>query len=298
MLARERLGPFLEAVDALGDERPDGALEDELNQDLVRVERSGALAGGLVGDDVDLPFVLDDMVLQQALIDRTKLLHPQVAVVDASAAVAGERVEQGRESSIGQLDPIEERSDLRVEQPAIVRRQSERRLTLLDRAKQAAQAGIVVADARGECVFLVNSPGDFVPDRAEAVVVIASIAHRKQVTILCVQHEEQPVEQGQRRVLQLLEIFARTRRRPLEVGRVQRRDEIRKKPAEHQVGQALCDPLFPASTLVKREQMEGAVILADVDERGPAKHEREHPKPVRTAFFVALGQQVGESGKI
>jgi hypothetical protein len=139
MLAGERLGGFPKPLDALGNERSDRALEDELNQDLVGIERAGTLPGGFVCDDLDLAFLLDHLVFQQALVDRAELLDREVAVVDATPAVARERIEQRREGGIQQLYPIEKRGGLGIEQTAVVRRQAERGLAPVDRAAKACR---------------------------------------------------------------------------------------------------------------------------------------------------------------
>ena len=123
-----------------------------------------------------------------------------------------------------------------------------------------------MADARGERVPLVEASSDLFPDRAEAVIVVAGIAHRQKITVLGIQHEEQAVEQRQRRVFELLKILPRTRRGPLGVSRVQGCDQIREDTAEHEIGKIPCDPLLPTAALVQREKMKGALILADLDE--------------------------------
>jgi hypothetical protein len=91
-VARKRVSLFAELLDRGEDERADGALQDELHQDLVRVEGAGASPHRLVGHDLHLAIVLGHLILQQALVDRAKLLHREVAIVDALAAVARQSV--------------------------------------------------------------------------------------------------------------------------------------------------------------------------------------------------------------
>jgi hypothetical protein len=153
-------------------------LQDELDQDLVGVEGAGTLAGGLVGDDLDLAVLLDHFVFQEALVDRAELLDRKIPVVDPSPAVMRQSEDHARQSGVGQIGPFQQRRRFGIEQPTIVGRQAERRLTLVDRAEQGAQATIVVADRGGEGVVVLHALCDLVPDRAQAVVVVASIARR------------------------------------------------------------------------------------------------------------------------
>jgi hypothetical protein len=146
-----------------------------------------------------------------------------------------------------------------------------------------------MADARGERVSLVEASSDLFPDRAEAVIVVAGIAHRQKITVLGIQHEEQAVEQCQRRVFQLLKILPRTRRRSFGVSRVKSRDQIREETAEHEIGEIPRDPLLPTAALVQREKMKGALILASLDEGGAAEHEREHAKAMGARVLVPFG---------
>ncbi len=212
--------------------------------------------------------------------------------------MARQSVEERREDGIRQIDPLQERRRLGIEQPAIVGRQTERGLALVDRTEQPAQPAIVGAHRGGEGVVLAYTIGDLVPDRTETVVVVAHIVDRQEVAILGIEHEQQAVEQGQRRFLQLAQIGAGARCGTMRVGCIQRRDDIGEKPDEHEVGKVARDPLLPVPPLIEGEQVEATAIGPQLDERGAAEHERENAEPVVARALVALGQQVGERGSI
>ena len=83
------------------------------------VEGAGTFAGGLVGDDLDLAFLLDHLVFQQALVDRAELLHRKIAIVDAPPAVMRQRKDHGRQGSVRQIDPFQKRAALGSNRPPL-----------------------------------------------------------------------------------------------------------------------------------------------------------------------------------
>ena len=85
-VALERVGPGLEGGAAFSQQRIEGALDDEVDERLRRVEAAAVLAGVAVGADDDLAGgVAGRFALEQALVDGAKLLDGHVAVVDEAA---------------------------------------------------------------------------------------------------------------------------------------------------------------------------------------------------------------------
>ena len=71
------------------DQRPEGLLDDELNQIIVGVVTAATLAGKGIGTKLDLPVFIDDRVeFQQTLVDGSEMPNRQVPVIDPCAMAA------------------------------------------------------------------------------------------------------------------------------------------------------------------------------------------------------------------
>ena len=110
-VALERVGLGLEGGAAFSQQRVEGALDDEVNERLGRVEAAAVLAGVAVrADDNVAGSVAGGFALEQALVNGAKLLDGHVAVVDEAAAGAAlgvaEVVDNWGEDGVGQADAL------------------------------------------------------------------------------------------------------------------------------------------------------------------------------------------------
>ena len=115
----------LEALAALVDERPERALDDQVDERLGRVEAAAVLARVAVGAHRDLAVLAAHrFALEQTLVDRAELLDGHVAVVDvAAAAVApgmAEVVDDGRKHVVRQSTAFQQRRGSGREEAAVV----------------------------------------------------------------------------------------------------------------------------------------------------------------------------------
>ena len=181
----------------------DGFRQHQPHQIVRRVVAAGAFAGedvGLHGDAAG--FVAHQFVLQQPFVDGAELLHGKAAVVDVAAFAAGwgplegKRVHHFGEDRVGQLNPIQQRCAFRVEQAAVVGRQAEGGVALVDDAGQVLQ-GVVVAGGgfRKRLALLLAPPHLLAHALAEADVGVGVVIYRQQVAVFGVEDEQQAVEQ-------------------------------------------------------------------------------------------------------
>ena len=182
----------------------DGFGQHQAHQLVRRVVAAGAFAGEDVEAYCDAPrLVLRQFVLQQALVDGAKLLHGKAAVVDV-AAFAGrglleaKRIDQLCENRIGQLNPVQQRCAFRVEQAAVVGRQAEGGVALVNDAGQVLQ-GLVVAGGglRKRLAGLLAPPHLLAHALPKADVGVGVVTHGQQVAVFGVEDEQQAVEQHQ-----------------------------------------------------------------------------------------------------
>ena len=193
----------LEALAALVDERAERALDDQVDERLGRVEAAAVLARVAVGAHRDFAVLAAHrFALEQTLVDRAELLDGHVAVVDvAAAAVApgvAEVVDDGGQHRVVQLHLLQQGRGLGRKEAAIVGRQADRGVALVDLAAERSDVAIVVASDPGKDVPLAHARGDIVAHRfAQAVVVVAAVVDREQVAVLGIEEEEQAVEQDE-----------------------------------------------------------------------------------------------------
>ena len=203
-VALERVGPGLEGGAAFSQQRVEGALDDEVDERLGRVEAAAVLAGVAVGADDDVAGgVAGRFALEQALVDGAKLLDGHVAVVDEAAAGAAlgvaEVVDDRGEDGVGQADALEQGRGLLGEKAAVVGRQADGGVALVDLAAECSDLVVVAACEVGEGVAVFGALGDVVAHGlAQAVVVVAAVVDGQQVAVLGVEEEEEAVEEDER----------------------------------------------------------------------------------------------------
>ena len=119
--------PCLERRETLLRQRLQRPVHYQVDELLGSEEAAAVLAGVAVGTDRYLPVVVANRLLfQQVLVDRPKLLHGHVAVVDESPLSfqlrVAEVVHDGRDHRIGQADTLQQRRGFLREQAAVVGR--------------------------------------------------------------------------------------------------------------------------------------------------------------------------------
>ena len=150
----------------------------------------------------------DRLLLQQPLVDRAELLDRHVAVVDEAAPVGGfsvaKVVDDRGDHRVGQAGPRQQRGGLVGEQAAVVGRQADGRVALVDELPQLHQA-VVVGGGHGREGGAGSLPvGDIIAYRlAQAVVFVTGVVDGEQPAVLGVEHEQQPVEEDQRGIARL-----------------------------------------------------------------------------------------------
>ena len=149
-------------------------------------------------------------MLQQPLVDRAELLDGEVPVADVAPALrrpaARHRVHHGGERRVPEGDPVQQRRPPRIEEAAVVGRQAERRVALVNDPAEVADRVPVARRLRRERLPAVEPRRDVAPHPvAEADRPVLLVVHRQQAAVLGVEDEQQPVEQDQRRVPHLAE---------------------------------------------------------------------------------------------
>ena len=114
-----------EVLAALVDERAESALDYEVDEWLGRIEAAAVLAGVAIRSYFDATVIgADGFALQQAFVDRAKLLDGHVAVVYVAAAVVAlgvaEVVDDGSELGFGEANLLEDGRGPRGEEAAVV----------------------------------------------------------------------------------------------------------------------------------------------------------------------------------
>ena len=103
---------------------------------------------------------------------------------------------------------------------------------------------------------------------AQAIIVIATIANGKQVAILCIKDEQQPIEQYQAGIANVGQGGGRSR-----LGDCL--NELRKNLSEDQIGEVAGNALLVETSLRKRALVKGARIACGPDERSLAENKIE-----------------------
>src|SRR3984893_10417029 len=112
------------------DQRADRFADDQSDKIVRGVVTARSLPGEDVRPDTDVRAVANDFVFEQAFVDRAELLNAQVAVVDVFAAVRraleGQSIDDHRPDRVAKAYPGQNTRFVRIEQAAIVGRQSNR----------------------------------------------------------------------------------------------------------------------------------------------------------------------------
>ena len=91
-----------------------------------------------------------------------------------------------------------------VEQTAVIGREANRGITLVNRPAQIVNDRPVAGRAGREGIALALTAPNVTPHLvAQAVIVVALIPHRQQVAVFGIQDKQQPIEQNQGRVTHL-----------------------------------------------------------------------------------------------
>ena len=150
-------GPGLEGVQALLDQRLEGLIDDEVHQILRGVEATAVLAGVGVGADADLAVgAAHRLLFQQAFVDGAELLDGHVAVVDVAGLTVGlgvaEAVDHVGHDVVGQADLVQQGSGVVGKQAAVVGREADGRVALVDLREEIGQVTVVARCGTGEGV--------------------------------------------------------------------------------------------------------------------------------------------------
>ena len=202
VVALQRRGLVLERREPFFRQGLQRAVHDEINEFLRRVEAAAVLAGVGVGAD-GYAVVADAhrLALQQAFVDRAQLLHRHVAVVDEMRPAVAHGVDDRGDGGVRQARVFQQWGGFAGKQAAVVRRQADGGVALVDEGEQRRQVVVIAGGVGGERVAVLRSPRDVVAHPlAQAVVVIARVVDGEQSAVLGIQHEQQPVQEDQRGV--------------------------------------------------------------------------------------------------
>ena len=237
-------------------------------------------------------------MLQQPLVDGAELLHGKAAVVDVAAFAAsrglleGKRIDQLREGRIGQLNPIQQRDALRVEQAAVVGWQAEGRVALVNDAGQVLQ-GLIVAGGgfRKRLARLLAPPHLLAHALPEADVGVGVVVYGQQVAVFGVEDEQQAVKQHQRGVAHCRQIGFRR-------GPGDGAGEVREDALENQLRQILGDALLEVAALPQGAFMQVAAGGVAVRKGATAKEKDEQLQGVAAFLWACLEQAVVVAGQV
>ena len=231
-----------------------GPVHNQIDQLLRREEAPAVLAGIAVGARDDVAIVVPNrLTLQQTLVDGSQLLDRHIPIVDEAPSLGGLGVAQvvnyRGKCRIGQADAGQQRCGRVVEQAAVVGRQADGRVALVDELAQRHQVIVVVRGSRRERGATRHPAGDVVPDRfPQAVVLIPRVVDGKQAPVFGVKHKEQPIEEDEGR---------RPKFRKFLLGVLrQRLNQPRKGTLKDNVGKVLGHLLFVTPSLRQRRFQE------------------------------------------
>ena len=202
-LARVGFGiSYIEIVYAQLNQRLDRFLDDQGDQIIGGVVASRSLPRENIWADDNFAAIADDLVFDQALIDRAELLNAEIAIVDVAAAIGSlfkrKHIDDVGHNVIGDPYVGEQRYALAVEKPAVVRRQTDGGIAFIDSPAEIVDDRPVSGSARREDVIVIFA----VPDvaaylLAQRVVVVTRVTDGKQIAVLRIQNEQEAVEKNQ-----------------------------------------------------------------------------------------------------
>ena len=224
-VALELVRLVLERLQALLRQRFQRSIDDQVDELLRGVEAAAVLARVWIGADDDRAVVAADRrPFQETLVDGAELLDGHVAVVDEAPSAArlgvAQVVDDRRHGRVGQTGRFQQRRGVRREQSAVVGRQADGGVALVDQLAERHQVVVVARGVDREGVAVGHPARDVVAHAlAQAVVVVAGVVDRQQAAIFRIEHEEQSIEQHQRRLPDLREVRAAEVRERLDQAR-------------------------------------------------------------------------------
>ena len=177
-------GLFGKRLQPRADQRADRFLENHLDQIVRGVITARTLAGEHIGPHVDSAVVADDLVFEQAFINRAELLHAQVTIIDIASALVGRLKRQGvnhvGHDRIAQPHSGQQRRALSVEQATVIGRQADTGIALVNSPAQIIDHRPIAAGVCGKGVVAVLAPSHVTPHLvAQAVIIITIVPHRQ-----------------------------------------------------------------------------------------------------------------------
>ena len=175
----QRRGLVLEGLEPFLRQGLEGAVHDQIDEFLGRVETAAVLAGVGVGADGHLRGAVaaaHRLALQQAFADRAQLLHGHVAVVDKVRLAVAHGVDDGRDGGVRQASGFQHRGGRGRKQAAVVWGQADGGVAFVDEGEQRCQMAVVAGGVGGEGVAVLGSPRDVVAHPlAQAVIIVARV---------------------------------------------------------------------------------------------------------------------------
>ena len=155
VVAPQVLRLVLERLQALFGQRLQSPVDDQVDELLRREEAAAVLAGIAVGaHDYPAIVVPDRLTFQEPLVDGAKLLHGHVTVVDEVACALSLRmaqvVDDVADNLVRKAGRLEQRGGFGCKQAAVVGRQADGLVALVDLAEQRHQVVVVAGGAGGE----------------------------------------------------------------------------------------------------------------------------------------------------
>ena len=144
-------------------------------------------------------------MFEQPLIDRAELLNAKITIIDVPAAgfraLKRKRIDRVGHDRIGEANSREKRRPVTIEKAAVIGWQADRGIALVDRPAQIIDDRPIAGGCVGKYVVLgfalADAAAHFV---AQAIVVIAAVAHRQQVAVFGIEDEQEPIKKDQRGV--------------------------------------------------------------------------------------------------
>ena len=184
---------------------------------------------------------------------------------------------------VGQADGFQQGSGFGGEQSAVVGRQADGVVAPVDDLAERHNVVVIAGGDVRKRVAPVRAVGDIQSHPLlQPVVVVASVVYGQQAAVLGVEHEQQPVEEHQRRLADLGEVAAAAGR--------QRLREAGKGALEHDAREVLCYPLFVAPPLLQRALQESLRGAGPLDEGVAAEQQVERAQLVLVVALEGIGE--------
>ena len=267
--------PRPEAFYSLSDKGGDSLADNQPDKVIRGVVAARSFSGEDIGADDDLALLANDFMLQQTLINRSELLDAEIAIINVFApigrALEGEGVNHACHDRVAESDRREQRGALGIEQAAIVWRQPDRQIALVDRAAEVVERRPIARRGIREGIVAVLPAADITAHPlAQPIVAIAAVADRQEVPVLGIEDKQKTVEQDQRGLPHPLQwrVWGCGCDGPCQLG---------KHLPENEVGQVGGDPLFVEAAFLQSSLMESPVVAWCRQERRASEDKGEDP---------------------